>query len=249
MKTPAHDVMPQRVALFATCVADYAAPGPAAAAVELLEACGVEVAVPSAQTCCGQPALSSGFPAEATQVARHWLAVFAGYEAVVTPSGSCAAMVAHHFPRLLDGAEHDAARAAAGRTYELSQFLAAFGAGLDLRLDATVTYHDSCHMLRSLGEARSPRAVLGRVAGLELREMADPDLCCGFGGTFATKLPEVSVAMADAKLAQAEATGVHYLVSADAGCLLHLRTRAAAAGPAVRTRHLAELLRDALVSG
>ncbi|CAN5117050.1 (Fe-S)-binding protein [soil metagenome] len=239
---------PARVALFPTCVADLATPGPAAAAVELLEACGFEVVVPPAATCCGQPPLTSGFPGEARRLATHWLDTFGDAEAVVVPSGSCTAMVHHHYPRLLAGADLRRARDLAARTYELSQFLVAFGADLPLRLEATVTYHDSCHMQRALGEAAAPRELLGRVEGLELVEMADIDLCCGFGGTFATSFPEVSVAMADARLAQAVETGTHLLVSSDAGCLLHLQGRATAAGVPVRTRHLALVLRDALTS-
>jgi L-lactate dehydrogenase complex protein LldE len=210
----------------------------------VLEAMGVRVEVPAAQTCCGQPALNSGHPDGARALMRHWLRVFAPYEAVVTPSGSCAAMVHHHVARLCDPGP--AERDLVARTYEFSQFVAAFGADLDLRLDATATYHDSCHMARMLGERQAPRTVLKRIAGLRLTEMTDHDACCGFGGTFAAKFPDVSVAMADTKLGQARATGAELLVSADPGCLTHLRTRAEAAGRPVVTRHVAEVVRDAL---
>ena len=236
---------PRKVALFVSCVSDFAAPGPAKAAVEVLEAMGVEVELPLAQTCCGQPALNSGYPDEARKLVRRWLRVFEPYDAVVTVSGSCAAMLHHHAARLV--AADPRAPTPVARTYEFTQFVAAFGAGLNLRLDATVTYHDSCHMARSLGERTSPREVLGRVAGLRLVEMADSDTCCGFGGTFAAKFADVSVAMADTKLDNAEGSGVRDLVSADPGCLLHLQARAGATGRPTRTRHIAELLRDALV--
>jgi L-lactate dehydrogenase complex protein LldE len=201
--------------------------------------------VPSAQTCCGQPALNSGCPDEARALVRHWLEVFEPYEAVVTPSGSCAAMLHHHVGRLVDPtpAERDLVE----RTYEFTQFVAAFGTDLELRLDTTVTYHDSCHMARTLGERWSPREVLGRIQGLRLTEMPDCDTCCGFGGTFAAKFPEVSVAMADTKLAHADGTEAGLLVSADPGCLMHLRSRAMASGRTTRTAHVAELVRDALV--
>ncbi len=235
-----------RVALFTTCVAELATPGPAAAAVEVLEAVGVEVAVPAAQTCCGQPALSSGFPREAAQVGQAWLDAFADADVVVTISGSCAAMIHHHLPRILDPEDAKRARALAARTFELSQFLVARDLLPPLHLDVRVAYHDACHMLRSLGERDTPRALLGRIDGLELRELADPEICCGFGGTFATRFPAVSTGMADDKLAQTEAAEVDLLVSADAGCLLHVQSRADATGRPVRTRHLAQVVHDAL---
>lgn len=237
---------PTGVALFATCVADFASPGPARAAVEVLERLGVRVVFPAAQTCCGQPALNSGYPREAAALARRWVRLFEPYEAVVAASGSCVATVHHHYPRVLSGAWRDRARAVAERTWEFSQFVAAFGDELPLRLDTTVTYHDSCHMLRSLGEGSAPRTVLSRIRGLHLVEMADPDTCCGFGGTFSTKLGEVSGAMGSAKLGQAADTGADELVSADGGCLLHLQARADAIGGGARTRHIAEVVRDAL---
>lgn len=237
---------PRTVALFASCIADLASPGPARAAVQVLEAMGCEVVLPEHQTCCGQAALNSGYRKEAQRLMRHWLEVFEPYDAIVSPSGSCMSTVDHQYPRVLDEPWAGRAREVVKRSYELSQFVAAYGGDLRLRLDATVTYHDSCHMLRSMGEKTSPREVLSRVEGLRLTEMANPDTCCGFGGTFATKFPEVSVAMGDHKLAEAAATGTHYLVSADPGCLLHLGARAERSGQRVRTRHIAELLRDAL---
>ncbi|MGH9064510.1 MAG: (Fe-S)-binding protein [Acidimicrobiales bacterium] len=240
---------PSVVGLFATCIADLAAPGPAQATVEVLEAMGMTVELPAGQTCCGQPALNSGYPDGARRLARHWVETFEPYEAVVSPSGSCVAHVHHQLPRILEGPWRSRAQNLAGRTWELSQLVAAFGAGLPLRLEATVTLHDSCHMTRSLGERRSAREVLSRIAGLRLVEMDDPDTCCGFGGTFAAKFPDVSVAMGDAKLAQAAGTGAAWLVSADPGCLAHLQARADFRGLDQRARHLAEVVRDALVEG
>lgn len=253
---------PRRVAVFASCIADVAAPGPVRATVRVLEAMGVDVTLPAGQTCCGQPALNSGFPDQARRLMRHWIEVFEPYDAVVSPSGSCTATVFHQYPRVLTGAWAGRARVLADRTYELSQFVAAFGADLPLRLEATVTYHDSCHMLRGLGESAAPREVLGRIAGLRLVEMAEHETCCGFGGTFAAKFPEVSVGLADQKLSAAADSGARYLVSADPGCLTHLTarivdgagpagttpretsTRGAVRGP--RIRHIAELISDAL---
>ncbi|MFI8993239.1 (Fe-S)-binding protein [Streptomyces sp. NPDC053542] len=238
---------PARVALFTSCMGDLATGGPARATVEVLEAMGFAVELPRGQTCCGQPALNSGYPAEAGTLLDRWLRIFAPYDAVVTPAGSCAAHLHHHLGRLR--APTPEQRALVQRTYEFSQFVMAYGAGLRLRLRGSVTYHDSCHMARTLGERRAPRELLGRIEGLEVREMAGCDTCCGFGGTFAVKFPEVSVAMADTKLGTAAASGADWLVSADPGCLLHLGGRARKAGPPVRTRHLAELVRDALVPG
>jgi L-lactate dehydrogenase complex protein LldE len=239
--------MPRTVALFVTCVGDLAYPGPPRAAVEVLEAMGVSVELPPGQTCCGQPALNSGYPAEATTLARRWLRTFTPYDAVVSTSGSCVSTVCHAYPRILRGAERQQAAELAAKTWEFTQFVAEFGQALQLRLDARVTYHDSCHMLRTLRERSSPRELLGRIRGLTLIEMTDSEVCCGFGGTFATKLPDVSVAMADHKLANAQQTAADYLVSADPACLMHLAGRADATRAGTRTRHVAELVRDALV--
>jgi len=235
---------PDRVALFATCLADFAAPGLISATVEVLEAMGVQVDLPSDQTCCGQPALNSGFPKEAGRVMRQTLDSLEGAEAVVTPAGSCAAMIAHNVVRLLG--PDAGARSGVRQLWEFTQFVEAFGQDLDLELDATVTYHDGCHMTRFLGERSTPRALLSRIRGLRLVEMPDSDTCCGFGGTFSAKFPELSVAMSDVKLGNVASTGARYVVSADPGCLMQLQTRADATGRPLQTRHIAEIVRDAM---
>ena len=231
----------RRVALFVTCLVDQVAPEVGQAAVRLLEAAGCEVVFPSGQTCCGQPAYNAGFPDDARRLARHHVDVFAPYDTVVTPSGSCAAMVRHFYPKLL-GAD-----TALPPTFELTEFLVDELARPDLgaRVDATVTYHASCHLLRELGVADAPRAVLD-AAGVKVSDMADPERCCGFGGTFSVTHPEMSVPMADAKLDQAVATGAPTLVACDTGCLLHLRTRAAARGLDLGFRHVAEVISGGL---
>lgn len=216
-----------RVALFTSCAADLATPGPALAAVRVLEATGATVDVPKAQTCCGQVALNSGYPGPAAQLMRRWVRVFDDYDAVVGVSGSCTATVCHQFPRVLDGPWHRRAEEVAGRTWELTQFLAQHGAALDLALSGDVTWHDSCHMLRSLKEKASPQDVLGRVRGLRLHEAAGNEVCCGFGGTFALKYPELSCAMADRKIADVAATDATHVISSDSTCLLHLAGRVA----------------------
>lgn len=237
-------VRPERVTLFATCLADFAAAGVVSASIEVLEAMGFRVDLPRDQTCCGQPALNSGFPKQAGRVMSQTLDSVDAAQAVVATAGSCAAMIAHNAVRLLG--PDAASRSGVRHLWEFTQFVEAFGQDLDLELDATVTYHDGCHMARFLGERTTPRSLLSRIRGLRLVEMADSDTCCGFGGTFSAKFPELSVAMSDVKLDHASGTGAQYVVSADPGCLMQLQARADATGRRVQTRHIAEIVRDAL---
>jgi L-lactate dehydrogenase complex protein LldE len=235
------------VALFVTCLVDSFAPQAGVAAVKVLEAAGCEVAFPEAQSCCGQPALNTGEPEAAAVLARHFVEVFEPYEAVVSPSGSCAAMVHHWYGRLLPGEWGKRAEAVAERTYELSQYLVEVLGRPDVgaRLDDRVTVHDACHMLRFLGVKAAPRRML-EAAGAELVEMADPETCCGFGGTFSVKHGEISAPLAEDKLAQAAATGARWLVACDSGCLLHLAGRRSRTGTGPEPVHLAELLARSL---
>lgn len=240
-----------RVALFATCLADQVAPDVAVAAWRLLRHVGVDVVFPEAQTCCGQPAFNAGYAPEARRLAEHHLRVFDGFDHVVLPSGSCASMLVGHYPGLFDedAPALAAARDLAGRTSELTSFLVDVlgrdGVGADL--DGTrVTFHDGCHALRTLGVGEAPRRLL-RDAGAELVEADGHDTCCGFGGLFAVKLPEVSAAMARAKHEGVHAAGADVLTSTDAGCLLQLggslrRAATNGAPPGPRVLHVAELL-------
>jgi L-lactate dehydrogenase complex protein LldE len=234
--------MPE-VALFVTCLVDQFAPEAAIGAVRLLEAAGCKVTFPEAQSCCGQPAVNTGEPEAAAVLARHFVEVFEPYPAVVSPSGSCVAMVHHWYPELLEGAWRDRAVSVAERTYELSGYLADVLDQPDLgaRVADAVTFHDACHGLRVLGTKEAPRRLLAG-AGAELVEMSEPEICCGFGGTFAAKHPEMSAPMADDKLAQAAATGARWLVACDSGCLLHLSGRRRRTGIGPEPVHLAELL-------
>jgi L-lactate dehydrogenase complex protein LldE len=232
------------VALFVTCMVDTVTPDTGVAAVRLLEAAGCTVEFPAAQTCCGQPAVSAGEPEAAARLARHFVEVFEPYEAVVAPSGSCAAMVHHWYTRLLEGRWQERAAKLAARTYELSQFLVDVLGRADLgaRVDGRVTVHDACHGLRNLGVGAAPRALLA-AAGADIVEMDEAQTCCGFGGTFAVSHGEISTPLADAKLAFAASTGADWLVACDQACLLHLegrRRRVAAGGP--RPVHVADLL-------
>ncbi len=230
--------------LMRTCLTDHVAPGVATAAARVLERLGVSVSVPKGQTCCGQPGWSAGHPDQARTVARQALRAFAGTDPVIVPSGSCAAMVTHGYADLFAGQpEQKAAADLAARTFELTQFIARNGL-TPARADdapATVTYHDSCHMLRLLRERDSPRAVIGG-AGVELVEMADTDVCCGFGGAFSVTFPEVSGALGEQKARNAAATGADELVACDLSCLIHIVGRGRRIGTPLRARHIAELL-------
>lgn len=244
-----------RVSLFVTCVVDLFEPDVAAAAVEVLRATGCQVSVPTRQTCCGQPAWNAGFAAEAAAVARTTLDALEadGADAVVVPAGSCATMIRTFWPEMFelagDHAAAERARTLGARTKELSELIAERAD----RLPATrlpepvkVAYHHSCHMLRELRIERQPRALLERVEGVECVEWEADQRCCGFGGLFSMKLPEVSTAMADHKLAAIGATGADVVVGCDTSCLAHLRARASHEGDGVRTLHLAQVLAAAL---
>jgi L-lactate dehydrogenase complex protein LldE len=249
-----------RVSLLATCVVDLLEPGVGEASARLLRAVGCEVRLNRAQTCCGQPGWNAGHAEEAAAVARPTLEALGsdlddGADAVVVPAGSCASMVRVFWPELFEVVgDHEAAalaRRVAGATVELSELLARRADRLPplaLGREVVATEHRACHALRELRLDGQPAELLARVAGCSLAPMEpdDADRCCGFGGTFSVKLPETSVAMADAKLDAAVATGAEVVVSTDTSCLAHLRSRATARGLPVTTRHLAEVLAAAL---
>lgn len=227
-----------------TCLADHVAPGVADAAKRVLERLGVRVTVPRAQTCCGQPGWTAGHPDQARQVARQALTAFAGDDPVVVPSGSCAAMITHAYPDLFAGhPEERAAHDLAARTVEFTQFLRRNDLTPESTHDApaTVTYHDSCHMLRLLGERETPREVIAG-AGVDLIEMADASVCCGFGGAFSITFPEVSGALGEQKARSAADTGAQELVACDLSCLMHIVGRGRRIGVPIRARHIVDLL-------
>jgi L-lactate dehydrogenase complex protein LldE len=227
------------VALFVTCLADTLYPAVGSATVRLLERLGVGVEFPRAQTCCGQLHLNAGYPDVAATLARRFVEVFDGYEAVVSPSGSCVAHVRAHVPELTVDSGGVAAR-----TWELSEFL------VD-RLDVTevgsgfvgsLTYHPTCHSLRLLEVGERPESLLRAVPGVDLRPLEEATECCGFGGTFAIKNAHVSSAMLVDKLRRVEETGAGAVCACDASCLLHIRGGLERRGSAVRAVHLAEVL-------
>jgi L-lactate dehydrogenase complex protein LldE len=229
------------VQLFVTCLGDLLFPEAAADAQALLRSAGFEVEVPGGQVCCGQPAFNSGHRGPARRVARTFVRAFSHETPIVTPSGSCATMAAHFLPELIGSEPFD--------VWELSAFLDARGAEPKrLNEGRRLAYHDSCHMLRELRIADAPRRLLER-SGAELVALPRPDLCCGFGGTFSVRQPEVSVAMADDKLTGAAGVGAEALVTADPGCLMHLRGRAARLGGSVPVVHLATALARGVEAG
>jgi L-lactate dehydrogenase complex protein LldE len=239
---------PRRVALFVTCLVDLFRPAVGFAAIKLLEEAGCAVEIPPMQVCCGQPAYNSGDRATARAIAAQVIAAFEGFEAVVAPSGSCGGMLAHHYPGLFDDDPAMKARAEdlASRSHELVSFLVdVLGVqSVAARYDGTVTYHDSCSGLRELGVKDQPRHLLGSVQGLRLSEMQTPEVCCGFGGTFCVKYPEISNAMVGEKSADVARSGADTLLAGDLGCLMNMAGKLLRQGSPVRVRHVAEVLAD-----
>lgn len=237
---------PVAVSLFSTCLADTFFPDVCFATVAVLERFGVEVRFPLSQTCCGQPAFNSGNRREARRMAAHFLSVFDGEEWIVTPSGSCAAMVRNEYPVLFRDEPRmlGRARSVGARVFELSQFLVdVLGVTEPLSpFRGKVTYHDSCHLRRGLGVVEAPRTLLRAIPGVELLEMEESDRCCGFGGVFAAKHPGISCAMVERKIEKILATGAAYVTSGDVGCLMNIGGMISRTGYPVRAVHIAEIL-------
>jgi L-lactate dehydrogenase complex protein LldE len=235
-----------RVSLFVTCIIDQLFPQVGLAMCAVLERLGYQVDFPEAQTCCGQPAFNTGYREEAGGVARHFLEVFRDAEYVVIPSGSCTAMIRRHYAELFarEPRWREETERLLPRIREFSTFLleVARVADVGARFEGVVTFHDSCHGLRELGIKEGPRRLLAQVRGLTLREMEPAEECCGFGGTFAVKFPEISGGMAQTKIEAIRRTGAEAVVGIDSSCLLHLRGVLSRAGLGIQTLHLAEVL-------
>jgi L-lactate dehydrogenase complex protein LldE len=235
----------KRVGLFVTCLVDLIRPSVGFAAVKLLENAGCKVVVPT-QTCCGQPAYNSGDRADTKAIARQTIAAFAECDYVVAPSGSCAGMLAKHYPDLFHDEPDMALKAAAfaAKCRELVSFLVdTLGVtSVQARYDGVVAYHDSCSGLRELGVERQPRQLLASVEGLRLVDLADREVCCGFGGTFAAKYSELSNAIVAQKSANIAASGADTLLAGDLGCLMNMAGKMQREGRTVRVRHVAEVL-------
>jgi len=235
---------PIRVGLFATCLVDLIRPRIGFAAAKLLEDAGCTVEVPL-QTCCGQPAFNSGDRNTAREIAAQSIAAFEKYDYVVVPSGSCAGQIIMHYPELFEGdaAWSPRARALATKTFELTVFLCdVLKAAPKARFDGAITYHDSCSGLRELGITTQPRKLLQNVEGLTIVEMKDPDVCCGFGGTFCVKYPDVSNKIVEKKTANIAASGAETLLAGDLGCLMNMAGKLSREGREIKARHVAEVL-------
>jgi L-lactate dehydrogenase complex protein LldE len=237
-----------RVGLFVTCLVDMMRPSVGFAAVKLLEDAGCDVEVPQAQTCCGQPAYNSGDRADTRAIAAQTIAAFEGFDYVVAPSGSCAAMLHEHYPTLFDDDPKlkAAAKELAGRTYELVSFLTDVRgiSAVDSRFSGKITYHDSCSGLRELGIEAQPRKLLASIPGVELKEMVEHDVCCGFGGTFCVKYPDISNKIVSAKADNILASGADTLLAGDLGCLMNMAGKLQRQGAKITVRHVAEVLAD-----
>jgi len=235
-----------RVGLFVTCLVDVMRPSIGFAAVKLLEDAGCIVEVPELQTCCGQPAYNSGDKVNAAALARNVIAAFRGFDHVVVPSGSCGGMIIKHYPDLFAAgtAGHAEAVELAGRTHELVSFLVNVRKveRVEAQFAARATYHDSCSGLRELGIKQDPRKLLATVQGVSLREMTDSEVCCGFGGTFCVKYPDISNKMLEKKLKHIMATGADTLIAGDLGCLMNMAGKLKREGSDIKVRHVAEVL-------
>jgi L-lactate dehydrogenase complex protein LldE len=225
---------------------DFFRPSVGFAAVKLLEGAGCVVEVPQTQVCCGQPAYNSGARGDAKAIARQVIEAFQGFDYIVAPSGSCAGMLRKHYPQLFEDDPEMAPRARdiAARSFELVTFLTRVMkvAGVHAEYPGVATYHDACSGLRELGVAAEPRALLATVKGLSLAEAEDREICCGFGGTFSVKYPDISNAMVTAKTAALTQTGAELVLGGDLGCLMNIAGKLAREGSAVQVRHVAEVL-------
>lgn len=234
-----------RVALFATCLVNAMRPTIGFAAAKLLEDAGCIVEVPP-QTCCGQPAFNSGDRADAKDLALQMIAAFEGYDYVVVPSGSCGGVISKHYPELFAGDPNLAARAErlAAKTFELVSFLTdVLGVtSVSAKFEGAVTYHDSCSGLRELGIQTQPRRLLNTVEGLSIVEMKDPDVCCGFGGTFAVKYGEISDKIVTEKAGNVRNSEAGTLLAGDLGCLINMAGKLSRLGSNIEVRHVAEVL-------
>ncbi len=235
-----------RGSIFVTCIGDQFFPDVGLAMVDVLERAGCQVDFPEDQTCCGQPAFNTGYHDEAREVARHFLKVFRDAEHIVVPSGSCTSMISHRYEELFaaEPAWLDQARRLQPRVWEFSKFLLEVLRVEDVgaSFEKIVTFHDSCHALRELGIKQGPRRLLGHVRGLDLREMDIAEECCGFGGTFAVKFPDISGGMVRTKIDSIVRTGAEVVVGLDASCLMQIGGALARAGSPIQTMHLAEVL-------
>ena len=235
---------PQTVALFVTCLADAFRPSVGFAALRLLKQVGARTRVPLAQTCCGQPAFNNGDLETARAIGRQVIDTFTPFDRVVVPSASCGGMLKVHYPELFaeDPVWAPRARAFAERVCELSQYLTERKLRIDAAYPGVAAYHDSCSALREMGVRAEPRALLAQVRGLDVKDLVDAEVCCGFGGTFCVKYPGISTRLVSDKAADVRATGADTLLAGDLGCLMNIAGRLQREGSDIRVFHYAEVL-------
>ena len=242
----------KNVTLFIQCLVDGIYPEVGEAMVAVFRRLGINLTCPTRQTCCGQPAFNSGYQSEARVAAQRFIDIFESSEAIVCPSGSCVTMVRHHYSQLFadDPAWLQRARNVAAKTFELTEYLVDVLKVDDLgsRYDGVVTYHDSCHLLRSLRIKEQPRRLLNKISGLEFVEMHNSDYCCGFGGSFSIKFADISSAMAEDKVENIIASGADTVVGCDMGCLMNIQGSLSRRGSSIKTMHIAQLLANANIS-
>ncbi len=235
-----------RIGLFVTCLVDLYRPNVGFAAVKLLEKAGYRVEVPEAQTCCGQPAFNNGDFDTTRDIAKQIITAFEDFDYVVGASGSCMGTIKTHYPDLFNDDDDWLARAGklSDKAFELTSFLTDIAGikSVDVQFDADVTYHDSCAGLRELGVKRQPRSLLDSVTGLNLDEMENSETCCGFGGTFCVKFPQISTRLVSDKVENIDATRANVLLGGDMGCLLNISGRLKRLNKSVKVYHVAEVL-------
>ena len=235
-----------RVTLFVQCLVDSLYPEVGEAMITLFDRLGISVDCPLDQTCCGQPAFNAGYRKAARSAAKRFIQIFEDAEVIVCPSGSCVNMVRHHYPELFENDEKwfERAQQVGRRTFELSQYLVDVLGIEDVgaSYEGKVTYHDSCHLLRGLGVAEQPRRLIRRIQRAELIDMQASDTCCGFGGTFAVKYPQISVAMVDDKIKNIMASGADTVTGCDISCLMNIQGMLSRKNSAIKTLHIAQLL-------
>ena len=236
----------KNVTLFIQCLVDGLYPEVGEALVTVLRRLGISMSYPENQTCCGQPAFNAGYRGEARIAARRFIEIFETAEAIVCPSGSCVHMVRDHYSFLFrkDPEWLHRARRVAAKTYEFTEFLVDVLEVEDLQAsyDGTVTYHDSCHLLRGIGVSEQPRRLIRKVRGVEFVEMVDSDYCCGFGGSFSVKYPDISAAMLEDKIRNIQDSGAELVVGCDTGCLMNIQGMLSRKNLPIKTMHIAQLL-------
>ena len=234
------------VTLFIQCLVDGIYPEVGEAVVRIFRKLGTSLICPTRQTCCGQPAFNAGYRREASVAAKRFIDIFEAADAIVCPSGSCVTMVRHHYPQLF--VDNDIwlkrARRVAAKTYELTEYLVDILGADDLgaKYDGTITYHDSCHLLRNLRIREQPRKLISKVSGAKFIEMHDPDRCCGFGGSFSVKYADISEAMVTDKVNNIIASGADTVVGCDMGCLMNIQGMLSRKGSDIKIMHIAQIL-------